>query len=38
MLEGQVLHHDRFLSPAEREHNLMACVAGCAGGRLVLDL
>jgi vanillate O-demethylase ferredoxin subunit len=38
MLEGQVLHHDRFLSPAECEHNLMACVAGCAGGRLVLDL
>jgi vanillate O-demethylase ferredoxin subunit len=38
VLEGQVLHHDRFLTPAERQHNLMACVAGCAGGRLVLDL
>ena len=38
LLEGNPLHHDRFLSPAEREHNLLACVAGCAGGRLVLDL
>jgi ferredoxin-NADP reductase len=38
VLEGSVLHHDRFLSPAEREHSALVCVAGCAGGRLVLDL
>jgi len=38
VLEGHPLHHDRFLSPVEREHNLLACVAGCADGRLVLDL
>jgi vanillate O-demethylase ferredoxin subunit len=38
VLEGKPLHHDRFLSPAEREHHLLACVAGCAGGTLVLDL
>jgi ferredoxin-NADP reductase len=38
VLEGKPLHHDRFLTPAEREHNVLACVAGCAGGRLVLDL
>ena len=38
VLEGRPLHHDRFLSPAEREHHLLACVAGCAGGTLVLDL
>jgi ferredoxin-NADP reductase len=38
VLEGAVLHHDRFLSPAEREHSALVCVAGCAGGKLVLDL
>lgn len=38
VLEGKPLHHDRFLSPPERKHHLLACVAGCAGGRLVLDL
>jgi vanillate O-demethylase ferredoxin subunit len=38
VLEGNPLHRDRFLSPTEREHNLLACVAGCAGGKLVLDL
>jgi vanillate O-demethylase ferredoxin subunit len=38
VLEGNPLHHDRFLSPAERQKSLLACVAGCAGGRLVLDL
>ncbi|MGI4796178.1 MAG: PDR/VanB family oxidoreductase [Janthinobacterium lividum] len=38
VIEGKPLHHDRILSPAEREHSLLACVAGCAGGRLVLDL
>jgi len=37
-LEGPPLHRDRVLSPAEREHDLMACVAGCTGPRLVLDL
>jgi ferredoxin-NADP reductase len=38
VLEGSVLHHDRFLSPAERVHSALVCVAGCGGGRLVLDL
>lgn len=38
VLEGKVLHHDRFLSAADRDHAALACVAGCAGGRLVLDL
>jgi vanillate O-demethylase ferredoxin subunit len=37
-LEGPPLHRDRILRPAERETHLMACVAGCAGPRLVLDL
>ena len=37
-LEGPPLHRDRVLSPAERERDLMACVAGCTGPRLVLDL
>jgi ferredoxin-NADP reductase len=37
-LEGPPLHRDRVLSPAERERDVMACVAGCAGPRLVLDL
>lgn len=38
VLEGKPLHRDRFLSPADRDHSLLACVAGCAGGKLVLDL
>jgi len=38
VLEGKPLHRDRFLSPADRDHSLFACVAGCAGGKLVLDL
>jgi ferredoxin-NADP reductase len=38
VLEGTPIHRDRFLTPAEREHSLLACVAGCAGDRLVLDL
>ena len=38
VLEGKPLHRDRFLSPAEREHDVLACVAGCAGGTLILDL
>jgi vanillate O-demethylase ferredoxin subunit len=37
-LEGPPLHRDRILSPAERERDVMVCVAGCAGPRLVLDL
>jgi ferredoxin-NADP reductase len=37
-LQGPPLHHDRILSPAERERDVMVCVAGCAGPRLVLDL
>jgi vanillate O-demethylase ferredoxin subunit len=37
-LEGRPLHHDRVLSPTERERSLMVCVAGSAEGRLVLDL
>jgi ferredoxin-NADP reductase len=36
--EGQPLHRDRVLSPAERERSLMVCVAGSVGERLVLDL
>lgn len=37
-LEGPPLHRDRFLSPAERERDVIVCVAGCAGPRLVLDV
>jgi vanillate O-demethylase ferredoxin subunit len=37
-LEGQPIHRDRALSPAERERSLLVCVAGSAGDRLVLDL
>jgi vanillate O-demethylase ferredoxin subunit len=37
-LEGPPLHRDRILSPAERERDVMVCVAGCAGPRLVPDL
>lgn len=37
-LEGQPIHRDRALSPTEREHNLLVCVAGSASDRLVLDL
>lgn len=36
-LEGEPLHRDRVLIPAERGTHLMACVAGCASDRLVLD-
>jgi ferredoxin len=35
-LEGEPIHRDRVLTPAERQTHLMACVAGCASERLVL--
>lgn len=37
-LEGQPIHRDRALSPAERERHLLVCTAGSASDRLVLDL
>ncbi len=37
-IEGPPVHRDRVLSDAERAHDVMVCVAGCAGSRLVLDL
>lgn len=37
-VEGQPVHRDRVLSPAEREHEVIVCVAECASSRLVLDL
>jgi ferredoxin-NADP reductase len=37
-LDGEPVHRDRVLSPAERTRSLMVCVAGSAGERLVLDL
>ena len=37
-LEGEPVHRDRVLSPEQRRHALMACVAGCASAHLVLDL
>jgi vanillate O-demethylase ferredoxin subunit len=37
-LEGEPVHRDRVLSPAERARSLMVCVAGSATDRLVLDL
>ncbi|WP_105385079.1 PDR/VanB family oxidoreductase [Neorhizobium alkalisoli] len=36
-IEGPPVHRDRVLSPAERERDVIVCVAGCAGQRLVLD-
>lgn len=36
-LEGEPVHRDRVLSPEERKYALMACVAGCASGRLVVE-
>lgn len=37
-IEGPPVHRDRVLTAAEREHDVMVCVAGCSGPRLVLDL
>lgn len=37
-LDGEPLHKDRVLSSEEREHDVILCVAGCAGPKLVLDL
>lgn len=37
-LEGPPIHRDRVLKDAERVHEVIICVAGCAGSRLVLDL
>jgi vanillate O-demethylase ferredoxin subunit len=37
-LEGPPIHRDRVLSPAERERDVMVCVSGSAGPRLVVDL
>lgn len=36
-LEGTPVHRDRVLSPEERGTHLMACVAGCASDRLVVE-
>jgi vanillate O-demethylase ferredoxin subunit len=36
-LEGEPIHRDRVLTPEERQTHLMACVAGCASERLVLE-
>jgi len=37
-LEGPPIHNDSVLSPMQRQHEVMVCVAGCAGPRLVLDI
>ena len=37
-LEGPPVHRDRVLGAAEREKEVIVCVAGCAGPRLVLDI
>jgi len=37
-IEGPPIHRDRVLSPQEREKEVIVCVAGCAGSRLVLDI
>ncbi|EJB07110.1 flavodoxin reductase family protein [Rhizobium leguminosarum bv. trifolii WSM597] len=36
-IEGPPIHNDRVLTPAERQKDVIVCVAGCAGPRLVLD-
>lgn len=37
-IEGPPIHRDRVLSPTERAHEVIVCVAQCGGPRLVLDL
>ncbi|MFG1463998.1 PDR/VanB family oxidoreductase [Xanthobacter sp. DSM 24535] len=37
-IEGRPIHRDRVLSPEDRSHALMACVALSAEARLTLDL
>ncbi|BEP38543.1 PDR/VanB family oxidoreductase (plasmid) [Variovorax sp. V59] len=37
-VEGPPIHRDRVLSPEERVHEVIVCVAECAGPRLVLDI
>ncbi len=36
--EGPPIHRDRVLSTEERRHEVIVCVAECAGARLVLDI
>ncbi len=36
--EGEPIHRDKVLSQAEREQQLILCVAGCKSQKLVLDL
>jgi vanillate O-demethylase ferredoxin subunit len=37
-IEGPPVHRDRILSEKERDIDVMVCVAGCSGTRLILDL
>jgi len=37
-IEGDPLHRDRALTPAERQRSLLACVTLSAGPRLVVDI
>lgn len=37
-IEGPPVHRDRVLTAAEREREVIVCVAGCAAPRLVLDI
>jgi ferredoxin-NADP reductase len=37
-IEGPPVHRDRVLKPEERSTEVIICVAGCMGPRLVLDL
>ena len=37
-IEGPPIHRDRVLTPAERAHEVIVCVAQCGGPRLVLDV
>ncbi|WP_298012726.1 PDR/VanB family oxidoreductase [uncultured Castellaniella sp.] len=37
-IEGPPIHHDRVLTPREREREVCVCVADCVGPTLVLDI